>query len=119
MQRSFSLAEAHALIPRVRHRAATVISLRADLAELAAAVGGGPATSLGGVPEAKALEARLSEELGWFRGEGIEVKGFAPLLVDFPSRRDGMEVLLCWLEGETSLGWWHRLDLGFAGRRPL
>jgi hypothetical protein len=28
-------------------------------------------------------------------------------------------VLLCWLEGDRSLGWYHRLDLGFAGRRRL
>jgi arsenite methyltransferase len=28
-------------------------------------------------------------------------------------------VLLCWIEGETELRWYHRLDLGFAGRRRL
>jgi arsenite methyltransferase len=28
-------------------------------------------------------------------------------------------VLLCWLEGDPKLSWYHRLDLGFAGRRPL
>ncbi len=119
MQRIFSVEEARALIPEVCHRAATVIAVRADLAELAAAVRTGQTSSLGGVAEAKAWEARLHDDLGWFRDKGIEVKGFAPLLIDFPARRDGDDVLLCWLEGETSLGWWHRLDLGFAGRRPL
>jgi hypothetical protein len=28
-------------------------------------------------------------------------------------------VLLCWLEGDPELVWFHRADLGFAGRRPL
>ena len=28
-------------------------------------------------------------------------------------------LLLCWLEGDRALAWYHRLDLGFAGRRPL
>jgi hypothetical protein len=28
-------------------------------------------------------------------------------------------VLLCWLESEPELAWYHRLDLGFAGRRRL
>jgi hypothetical protein len=28
-------------------------------------------------------------------------------------------VLLCWLEGDRELAWYHRLDTGFAGRRPL
>jgi len=27
--------------------------------------------------------------------------------------------LLCWLEGDPDLAWYHRVDLGFAGRRPL
>jgi hypothetical protein len=50
---------------------------------------------------------------------GVEVKGFAPLLVDFPSELDGSPVLLCWLEGEAELGWYHRPEYGFVGRRPL
>ena len=40
-------------------------------------------------------------------------------LVDFPSIRDGREVYLCWLEGEDEIGYWHGLEEGFAGRRPL
>jgi hypothetical protein len=28
-------------------------------------------------------------------------------------------VLLCWLEGEPELSWYHRLDLGFLARRRL
>ena len=46
-------------------------------------------------------------------------RGLAPLLVDFPSELDGTDVLLCWLEGDRALEWYHRADLGFAGRRPL
>jgi hypothetical protein len=30
-----------------------------------------------------------------------------------------VSVLYCWLEGEPELGWYHRTDLGFAGRRRL
>ncbi|HEX8346789.1 MAG TPA: DUF2203 family protein [Actinoplanes sp.] len=41
------------------------------------------------------------------------------MLVDFPADLGGVPVLLCWLEGEAELGWYHRLDLGFAGRRRL
>ena len=28
-------------------------------------------------------------------------------------------VLWCWLEGEAEIGWYHRLDCGFPGRRPV
>ena len=40
-------------------------------------------------------------------------------LVDFPSIREGREVYLCWLEGEDGIGYWHDLEEGFAGRKPL
>jgi hypothetical protein len=33
--------------------------------------------------------------------------------------RDGREVYLCWLVGEPGIAWWHDLDAGFGGRRPL
>jgi hypothetical protein len=40
-------------------------------------------------------------------------------LIDFPAMRDGEEVYLCWLVDETSIGFWHEPEAGFAGRRPL
>jgi hypothetical protein len=26
---------------------------------------------------------------------------------------------LCWKYGEREVGWWHDIDAGFAGRRPV
>ena len=40
-------------------------------------------------------------------------------LIDFPAIRDGEEVYLCWIDGEADIGYWHELDAGFRGRRPL
>jgi hypothetical protein len=40
-------------------------------------------------------------------------------LVDFPAVIDGREVYLCWLLDEPSVGHWHGIESGFAGRRPL
>ena len=40
-------------------------------------------------------------------------------LVDFPALRDGEEVLLCWQVGEGEVAYWHGLEEGFAGRKPL
>jgi hypothetical protein len=91
-----------------------IVALRADAAELAA---GG--SSLGGLPELKAAQARLDELMTTVQSYGVELKGFAPLLLDFPAVLGGVDVLLCWLEGDVELGWYHRTDLGFAGRRPL
>lgn len=116
--RTFSVAEARALIPGVLERTAEIISTRADLAELAHDLRLGH-PSEGGIPEAKAYEAHLDELVSWFTDTGIEIRGLAPVLIDFPSTLNGEDVQLCWLEGEPDLTWYHRPDLGFVGRRRL
>lgn len=41
-------------------------------------------------------------------------------LIDFPARSpSGREYLLCWVDPEDSIEWWHWPDAGFAGRTPL
>jgi len=50
---------------------------------------------------------------------GAEVKDLEVGLVDFPAEREGETVLLCWRVGEEEIGYWHGLEEGFAGRRPL
>ena len=40
-------------------------------------------------------------------------------LLDFPARREGEEILLCWHVGEDEIRFWHGVDEGFAGRKPL
>ncbi len=119
VDRIFTVEEARAMMPAVRERADEFVRMRGDLAELAQDLRDRGESERGGLPEVKALEARLDEILGWFSANGIEVKGIAPLLVDFPSVLDGISVRLCWLEGDRELGWYHRDELGFAGRRPL
>jgi hypothetical protein len=47
------------------------------------------------------------------------VKDLDAGLVDFPARREGVEVLLCWRLGEDEVGYWHGLEEGFSGRKPL
>jgi hypothetical protein len=119
MDRNFTLAEARDLMPEVRARADELIEVRASLIEVQAALTAGVTSPLGGLPEAKGFQAQLSELVGWFSSAGLEVKGIAPLLLDFPSELVGEQVLLCWLEGEPELGWYHPLAYGFAGRRRI
>jgi hypothetical protein len=116
----FTVAEARAELARLRPVLDELVVVRADVVELTAALAAGRGPSpLGGLPERKAAEARLDELMTEVQQTGADLKGVAPLLVDFPADLDGVPVLLCWLEGETGLEWYHRLDLGFAGRRRL
>lgn len=65
----------------------------------------------------------IAEEIEGFVSElsslGIEFKGFELGLVDFPGEIDGRPVCLCWKLGEPSVQFWHEVDAGYAGRRPL
>lgn len=115
MPRDFSLGEARALMPAVLAAAREIVPLRAELARRMHERGPGD----GGLAEIKGLEARLSELLDGLAAQDVQVKGYAPLLVDFPHRRGERDLLLCWLEGEEELAWYHDLAHGFMGRRPL
>jgi hypothetical protein len=70
----------------------------------------------------ESLERTETELAAAFRAldeAGVVVKDVDAGLVDFPSRRDGQDVFLCWQVGERELAWWHGVDEGFAGRKPI
>lgn len=84
--------------------------------------GGLDATRIGGLEavadEAAAEVVACVEAIGEI---GAQVKDLDRGLLDFPARRPstGETVLLCWCVGEPDIAYWHRLEEGFAGRKPL
>ena len=51
---------------------------------------------------------------------GVQLKDYSSGLIDFPAMRDGQIILLCWQLGEVEeIAWWHEIETGFAGRKPL
>src|SRR5215207_9986131 len=79
---------------------------------------GTPATAS---PRPEHAAAALEVALGFDQLEEMDVvvRDLESGLIDFPSLLGGQEVYLCWLLGEPSVGHWHAVEGGFAGRRLL
>lgn len=51
---------------------------------------------------------------------GIELKDHQRGLIDFPAMREGRVVYLCWqFDDGGDIQWWHDIEAGFAGRKPI
>jgi len=59
---------------------------------------------------------RIAQELAPI---GCQLKDLERGLVDFLARKGDEVICLCWLAGEPAIEWWHDLQAGFAGRRPV
>ena len=121
--RHFSLAEAREQLPWVVDALTTLRDARARLTDTEArqALAAGSPTNGGGHPGKQVGEAfvALQNGIAEFNRRGIVLRDLDSGLIDFPSIRDGQEVYLCWIDGEADIGFWHELDAGYAGRRPL
>jgi hypothetical protein len=62
---------------------------------------------------------QLARTIDEIRQTGCLVKDLETGLVDFPSLRGGEKVYLCWKLGEARIRYWHGIEEGFAGRKPL
>jgi hypothetical protein len=131
VERNFTPDEANELLPEVRTLVERMVEAKraldaaqAEADEVATRISGNG----GGLPPARLAEVsagvnRRATELAGILEEiqelGVLVKDLDTGLVDFPSVRDGRDVLLCWRLGEDEVAFWHGYDDGFAGRRPL
>ena len=63
---------------------------------------------------------KLVEIAKYLDSKGILIKSLDEGLIDFPHIRSNKEeVYLCWKLGEDGINFWHGLNAGFAGRKPL
>src|SRR3954469_6938610 len=71
----FTVPEARSVLAELRPALDEFVALRADAAELAAAIQAGESSALGGVPELKAAEARIDELLTRIQQTGVGGEG--------------------------------------------
>jgi hypothetical protein len=129
--RVFTADEANAALSEVRPLVEAMVEgkraldeaqeRRDDVAQRIAGNGGGiPPAELGALETAVEEAAKaLAGTIGEIQAMGVLVKDLDTGLVDFPAKRDGEDILLCWQLGEDEVAFWHGPEDGYAGRRPL
>ena len=130
-ERYFTVDEANEALVEVRPLTEELVAHRralVDLQERQSALTTRIAGNGGNVEpsELQDVQERLDEEVAGIarcvariHELGALVKDLDDGLVDFPAQREGEEVLLCWRLGEDEIGFWHTLDEGYSGRKPL
>lgn len=132
MTRYFTPEEVEALIPQLTEIVGPLMDLHGEVLRLRAALRDEQRrimVSGGGMLDRNAWRdrSRRVEELSRDIQEGIAAimklggvpKDLETGLVDFPHLMGDHEVNLCWRFAETKIGFWHGLDEGYAGRKPL
>jgi len=130
--RTFSLEEAHSLLPVLESLLRNAIGgkklmeeVEAEMQELTHRIflNGGTHVDVVAVARRKAergkAEQRAKDALAEIDSIGVQVKDIDIGLLDFPCVVDGQVVLLCWKMGENSITHWHSTEEGFAGRKPI
>lgn len=129
--RLFTLEEAQKILPLVKSIVRGILEdyavlqqkaadLREQRREATTSIGRSARTAGNALsPEVQELTSRVNEAIAELNGLGVEFKGYEPGLVDFPARRAGEVIYLCWKHGEEQIGYWHTPEGGFAGRQEL
>jgi hypothetical protein len=131
VERIFTLEEANAALADLRPIVERMVEHRRNLtqaqrlqAELVTRIAGnGGDMSPSDLREAAATiqqeAAAIAECAEQVNAIGAQIKSLEEGLLDFPARRGDEDVLLCWKLGEDEIRYWHGVDEGFAGRKPL
>lgn len=134
MTRFYDIDAADATIPELDGILVRLGGQRTELVRLRGEVltGGGPGEwASSTVTDRTAAELRLTRlrmqglidqmaaDVARIDELGLTLRDIERGLVDFPALVSGRQIWLCWQRGDRAIGWWHSLDMGFAGRLPL
>jgi hypothetical protein len=123
-ERHFSVEEANDLLPELRQLIGGIKALRDSVAVeweraqpvlKAAGQNGGGKEASGYISDLTRLNVSLRD----LHRRGVVMKDLDRGLIDFPHWRDGQEVFLCWELSEDRVGFWHDLETGYQGRKPI
>ncbi len=132
MPRYFTLAEAESLLPKVERSMRDALNLyiahneaEGELQQTLSRItmlGGAMVDrdEIGGMRHHRdSIASQLNDAITAIHDLGCQVKDLSTGLIDFPTLYRGDEVLLCWKFGEKGIKFWHGLEEGFRGRKPI
>jgi hypothetical protein len=118
--KKFKLAEANRSLPLVRRIVTDIVNTHSRITALQ--------TSIESTKhkDQSPLQTQLDREVEHLQAYvdelhdvGCDLKDYQMGLVDFIGRHRGHDVCLCWKLGEETIGYWHEIQTGFAGRQPV
>lgn len=119
----FALAEAQAMLPQVIAQLTQMRDLKRTLDARGYDIRGHRYFTALGTNGTAPYPPEVEQIIEIHKGlvsQGVQVKDIDSGLVDFPTlRRNGEEVYLCFRLGEEKIDYWHRIDDGFPGRKPV
>ena len=131
-QKTFTLDEAHSLLPVLRSlikRAmddkGVIEAVEKELQDLKHRIllSGGLFVDVPAVAHRRAERDKafqdIKDTLAEIDAIGVQVKDLDIGLLDFPCAVGDEIVLLCWKYGEEKIEFWHGMEEGFKGRKPI
>src|SRR3954453_18719810 len=100
----------------LRARLAQLEDEQREVVRIVAGNGSGEGVGDARTPEFAKVARELQEEVDELALIGGRLKEADTGVLDFPSLREGEEVLLCWRVGEPAVQWYPGLEDGYAGR---
>ena len=119
-RRRFTVLEANKSLPLVQRIVADIVRTHTDASKLQTQI------EKAQQPEQSTLQGkldstmhRLEDYVDELSEVGCDLKDYQIGLIDFTGKHQGRDICLCWKLGEDKIGYWHELESGFAGRKPV
>lgn len=132
MPRYFTVSQAERLLPEVERHLRDALFHKAEavkahqeleqVSERIRMMGGmrvNPGQHLAVRARLDTSAAALKDAIEQVEQIGAQIKDLEIGLIDFLARFQDHDVCLCWKLGESGIGFWHGLEEGFRGRKPI
>jgi hypothetical protein len=118
-QRYYTVDEANASLAELRSSLERIREARRSLIRSARRVRDRASADGEAAEHWEALRV-LRQEIEGLAARSVVLRDAEQGLIDFPARREGRLVYLCWQpDDEDRVGYWHEAGAGFSNRKPL